>query len=98
MPSVVIVGAGVFGAALADKLARDGWDVTLVDQHEPGDPRASSGGETRLLRSCHGAEAWYARSARRAATLWRELDPALLVESGVAWFARRENGWEAESE
>jgi sarcosine oxidase len=40
MTSVVIVGAGAFGAGLADKLARDGWDVTLVEQHEPGDPRA----------------------------------------------------------
>jgi glycine/D-amino acid oxidase-like deaminating enzyme len=98
MTSVVIVGAGVFGAALADKLARDGWEVTLVEQHEPGDPRASSGGESRLLRYSHGAEAWYARSARRAAVLWRELDPSLLVPCGLAWFARCDDGWEAESE
>jgi glycine/D-amino acid oxidase-like deaminating enzyme len=98
MDSVVIVGAGVFGAALADRLARDGVAVTLVSAHEPGDALTSSGGETRLLRSAHGTEAWYARSARRAADLWRELDPALLEPCGLAWLARREDGWEATSE
>ena len=39
--------------------------------------------------------------ARRARSLWRELEEEsgeeLLVESGVAWFARREDGWEAAS-
>ena len=98
MPTGIVVGAGVFGASLADRLALEGWEVTLVDAREPGDPRAESGGETRLIRCSHGADALYARSARRARELWLELDPDLLVESGVAWFARREEGWEADSE
>jgi sarcosine oxidase len=98
MPSVVVIGAGVFGASVADRLARDGWDVTLVDRFEPGHPRAESGGETRLIRCSHGPEGFYARSARRAIELWRELGEGVLVESGVAWFARREDGWEADSE
>ena len=51
---VVIVGAGTFGGSLAWWLAREGHGVTLVDQFEPGDRRASSGGETRLLRCAHG--------------------------------------------
>ena len=38
----------------------------LVDQFEPGDPRATSGGETRLIRCAHGADADYAAMARRA--------------------------------
>jgi len=96
--SAIVVGAGVFGAALADRLAGDGWQVTLLDRDEPGHGRAESGGESRLLRFSHGAEAWYARSAWRARELWRELDPDLLVESGLVWFARREHGWEADSE
>jgi glycine/D-amino acid oxidase-like deaminating enzyme len=50
MDSVVIVGAGTFGASLAWWLAREGVRVTLVDQFEPGDRRATSGGETRLIR------------------------------------------------
>jgi sarcosine oxidase len=98
MPSALVIGAGVFGASLADRLAREGWEVTLVDRSEPGNRRAESGGETRLIRCAHGPEGFYARSARRALELWRELGEGVLVESGVAWFARREDGWEAASE
>jgi len=98
MASAVVVGAGVFGCSIADRLTADGWSVTLVDQFEPADERASSGGESRLLRCAHGASDWYTDSAWRARQLWRELDRGLFVESGVAWFARREDGWEAVSE
>jgi sarcosine oxidase len=98
MPSALVIGAGVFGASVADRLAREGWEVTLVDRFEPGHPRAESGGETRLIRCCHGPDAYYTRSARRATELWRELGDEVLVESGMAWFARREDGWEADSE
>jgi sarcosine oxidase len=98
MPSSLVIGAGVFGASLADRLAREGWEVTLVDRFEPGHARAESGGETRLIRCSHGPDDFYARSARRALELWRELGEGVLVESGVAWFARRGDGWEADSE
>jgi glycine/D-amino acid oxidase-like deaminating enzyme len=102
MPSAIVVGAGVFGAALADRLAGEGWQVTLVDRDEPGHERAESGGESRLLRYSHGSDAWYTRSAWRAAELWRELErdsgEDLFVQSGLAWFAQREDGWEADSE
>jgi len=87
---------------LASWLARTGEQVTLVDQFEPGDPRASSGGETRLYRCAHGPDADYTAMARRARTLWRTLEEEsgeeLLIECGLAWFAHREQGWEAESE
>jgi sarcosine oxidase len=96
VPSAVIVGAGVFGAALADRLVAAGWEVTLVDRFEPGDPRSESGGETRLLRYSHGADGFYAASAWRARSAWREL--GVLVEAGVVWLARREGGWESDSE
>jgi sarcosine oxidase len=99
---VVIVGAGTFGSSLAWWLARAGDQVTLVDQFEPGDRRASSGGETRLLRCSHGKDADYTGMARRARALWRELEDEsgeeLLLERGVAWFAHREDGWEGASE
>ena len=99
MPSAIVIGAGVFGASLADRLAREGWEVTLVERFEPGNTRAESGGETRLIRcSARRRTPFYARSARRALALWRELGEELLVESGMAWFARREDGWEADSE
>ena len=99
---VVIVGAGTFGASLAWWLAREGERVTLVDQFVPGDPRSSSGGETRLLRSGHGEAADYTAMAWRARALWRVLEEEsgedLLVECGLAWFAHREDGWEGASE
>jgi len=102
MDSAIVVGAGTFGASLAWVMAREGIAVTLVDQFEPGDARASSGGESRLYRCSHGLEADYTRMAWRARTLWRELEAAtgeeLLLERGVAWFAHREDGWEAASE
>jgi glycine/D-amino acid oxidase-like deaminating enzyme len=99
---VVIVGAGTFGASLAWTLARAGERVTLVDQFEPGDRRATSGGETRLIRSSHGADPEYTAMARRAFTLWRELEAEsgeeLVLRRGVAWFGHDDSGWDAASE
>jgi sarcosine oxidase len=96
LPSAVVVGAGVFGASLADRLVGRGWDVTLVEQFAPGDPRAESGGETRLLRYSHGPDEFYAASAWRARSVWREL--GVLEEVGLVCFARRPDGWEDESQ
>ena len=100
--SAAVVGAGIFGSSLANRLARDGWDVTVYERHEPGHDRSASGDESRIIRYAHGADAWYTRSAWRARQLWRELEAEtgaeLFVECGVAWFARAEDGWEAESE
>jgi glycine/D-amino acid oxidase-like deaminating enzyme len=102
VPSAIVVGAGVFGASLAHRLAGDGWEVTLVERDQPGCERAESGGESRLIRCAHGVDSWYARSARRARQLWRELETetgrSLLVECGLVWLAHREEGWETESE
>jgi len=102
MTRVIIVGAGTFGASLAWWLSGRGDEVVLVDQFEPGDRRATSGGETRLIRCAHGAETDYTAMARRAWTLWRELEhesgAELLTETGVCWFAHAKNGWEAKSQ
>ena len=98
----MIVGAGTFGASLAWTLAGRGDEVVLVDQFEPGDVRATSGGETRLIRCSHGPDADYTAMARRARTLWRALEAetgvSLLTESGISWFAHSDDGWEAASE
>jgi glycine/D-amino acid oxidase-like deaminating enzyme len=100
--ATIIVGAGTFGASLAWWLARAGETVTIVDQFEPGDRRATSGGETRLIRCGHGADADYTAMARRARTLWRELEAEsgaeLMLECGMAWFAHSEDGWETASQ
>ena len=71
---VVVVGAGAFGGWTALMLRRAGMDVTLVDAWGPGHARASSGGETRILRGTYGDRAIYTRMAARAMQLWREHD------------------------
>jgi glycine/D-amino acid oxidase-like deaminating enzyme len=98
MPSAVIVGAGVFGSSLARQLTLSGWEVTLVEQENPGWDGSSSGGETRLVRFSHGSDRWYTRSAWHARELWRQIDPSLLAGCGLVWFAYGDEGWEADSE
>lgn len=53
-PDVVVVGAGAFGAWTALNLQRMGAQVTMVDQYGPANSRATSGGETRGVRSSYG--------------------------------------------
>ncbi len=98
---VVVVGSGVMGAWTALWLRRRGWEVVLADQYPAGSSLASSGGETRVSRSAHGSDGLYPRWQRRALLGWRELEAVaherLVVETGVAWFAHAEDGFEAES-
>ena len=72
-PSAVVVGAGILGSALADRLARSSWSVQHVEQYAPGHVRSGSGDETRLIRSAHGADRVHSAMSRRALELWREL-------------------------
>jgi sarcosine oxidase len=101
MSSVTVVGAGVFGASTARELAGRGWDVTLIEQYTPGTVRSGSGGDTRLSRAAHGGVDWYTVLSRRARTLWLELQAEtgtrIWEPVGVAWFARRDDGFEAQS-
>ena len=54
---VVVVGAGVWGTSTALELARRGARVTLLDQYGPANSRATSGDETRGIRSSYGDRA-----------------------------------------
>jgi glycine/D-amino acid oxidase-like deaminating enzyme len=96
-PTAIVVGAGVFGASLAHRLATQGWQVTIVDQAPPGHDKATSSGETRVLRYGHGDEPWYTRLAWRARDLWHDLEAeagtTLLVECGVLWLAGERDTW-----
>lgn len=69
---VVVVGAGVFGGWTALSLLRKGARVTLVDAWGPGHSRASSGGETRVIRASYGDQKLYVEMVARALELWRE--------------------------
>ena len=71
--NVAVVGAGAFGAFTALALRRMGARVTLLDAWGPGNSRASSGGETRVLRAVY-ADKIYVELAARAFDKWAELE------------------------
>ncbi|MGI9065041.1 MAG: FAD-dependent oxidoreductase [Pyrinomonadaceae bacterium] len=94
---VAVVGAGVFGAWTAYLLKREGAQVLLVDAHGPGNSRASSGGESRMIRMGYGRDQIYTRMAQRSLGLWHELfdqigptgiSPRLFQPTGILWLAR----------
>jgi len=76
-PDIVVVGAGAFGGWTAYYLSRMGARVTLVDAYGPGNSRATSGDETRGVRSSYGTEAYadlWIRWAREAMSRWKTFD------------------------
>ena len=68
-----MIGAGVFGAWTAFHLRRMGATVTLVDMYGPANSRATSGDETRGIRSSYGRESWVLW-AKEAIKRWAEWD------------------------
>ena len=58
-----VIGAGVFGAWTARQLRRSGASVILMDAYGPANSRASSGGETRVIRMGYGPDDLYTRWA-----------------------------------
>jgi glycine/D-amino acid oxidase-like deaminating enzyme len=86
---VVVVGAGAFGGWTALALLRAGMRVTLVDAWGAGHARASSGGETRLIRAVYGGVSTYTEMATRATVLWRDAEQRwkrqLLFRTGSLW-------------
>ena len=90
---IAVVGAGVFGAWTAYQLRRSGAEVLLVDAYGPANSRASSGGESRILRLGYGPDEIYTRKAQRSFQLWQQLfedveRPQLFQPTGVLWLAR----------
>lgn len=100
--SVVVVGAGAFGGWTALWLARRGARVTLIDAWGPGNMRASSGGETRVIRGSYGDRAIYTRMAARALRLWRESEREwnrqLYFPTGALWMYGADDSFARASE
>ena len=94
----VVVGAGCFGSWTALHLRRRGLRVALLDAYGPAHSRASSGGESRIIRMGYGPNEVYTRFSMRALREWQELfamtgelsgpAPPLFNRTGVLWFAQ----------
>lgn len=95
---IAVIGAGAFGGWTALFLLRRGARVTLVDAWGPGNSRASSGGETRIIRGGYGPNQPYTRIAARALTLWQEHEKRwsrkFLHRIGVLWMAGDDDEFE----
>ena len=93
---VAVVGAGVFGAWTAWHLARRGQRVVLVEAYGPAHSRASSGGESRIIRMGYGADELYTRWSQRSFEQWKEFFATtrqpLFLETGVLWMAGKDDG------
>jgi glycine/D-amino acid oxidase-like deaminating enzyme len=96
-PDTLVVGAGVFGAWTAEMLRRTGRKVTLVDAWGPAHARASSGGESRLIRAGYGRAGRYSKMAADSLTEWARLsqdaDLPLFHKTGVLSFFATENDY-----
>ena len=87
----LVVGAGAFGGWTALELLRRGAQVTLVDAWGPGNSRASSGGETRVIRATYGPDRIYSEMVVRALARWKEAGERwgdrLFFETGALWMS-----------
>jgi sarcosine oxidase len=90
-----IIGAGVFGAWTAHFLRRSGASVALLDAYGPANSRASSGGETRVIRMGYGPDELYTRWAIRSLPVWRELAARtgreVFRQTGVLWLSNNDD-------
>jgi glycine/D-amino acid oxidase-like deaminating enzyme len=90
-PHIAVIGAGAFGGWTALHLLERGARVTLLDAWGPGNSRASSGGETRVMRGTYGPDQPYTEMVARALKLWakyeRRWKRQFLHRTGVLWMA-----------
>jgi sarcosine oxidase len=88
---VIVVGAGVFGAWTAWHLTMRGRRVLLLDAYGTAHARASSGGETRIIRMGYGSDEIYTRWSDNSLSQWKALFAAtgqpLFHNTGVLWLS-----------
>src|SRR5260370_32894360 len=97
-PHIAVIGAGAFGGWPALYLLRGGARVTLLDAWGPGNSRASSGGETRIIRGAYGPDQPYTKLAARAHDLWKQHEAQwnrkFFFPIGVLWMAEADDTFE----
>jgi len=86
---IAVIGAGVFGAWTAWHLGKRGKQVVLIEAYGPAHARASSGGESRIIRMGYGADELYTLWSQNSLVQWKKFfaasQQALFVETGVLW-------------
>ncbi len=92
---IAVIGAGAFGGWTALHLLRRGAQVTLIDAWGPGHTRASSGGESRVIRGIYGPDGRYTQWVARSFDLWAEHEARwnrqFYFPTGALWFFTVEN-------
>ncbi len=87
---IAVVGAGAFGGWTAYHLLRKGYSVTLLDVFGPGNSRASSGGDSRVIRGIYGEDKIYVDLVSRSFKLWKRYQKqwrqSLYFPTGALWF------------
>jgi sarcosine oxidase len=91
---VVIIGAGLMGAASAWSVAGTGRSVVLLEQYPSVHSNGSSHGSARIVRRAY-SDGLYVQLTGRAFELWRELEvqsstPLLRMLGGIDFGARRD--------
>jgi len=94
---VTVIGGGINGLSSAWALARDGHDVTVIEQATIPNPLGSSVDQNRLIRYPYGASTGYTRmvSAAYAAWdhVWSDIGETLYARTGTLALARNEHSW-----
>ena len=87
---IAVIGAGAFGGWTAHHLLKKGYDVTLFDVFGPGNSRASSGGDSRVIRGIYGEDKIYVDLVARSFKLWKryqkQWQQSLYFPTGALWF------------
>lgn len=94
---VVVVGAGAFGAWTAHSLLHNGQSVLLLDAFGPAHSRASSGGESRVIRMGYGCDELYTHWSLHSLECWRALaqraQKPLFHQTGMLWLAGEDDDY-----
>lgn len=92
-----IVGAGCFGAWTAHELLQAGYKVVLLDAYGPAHSRASSGGESRVIRMGYGRDELYTRWSLRSLEAWKALAQRtqlqLFHRTGMLWLTGADDSY-----
>ena len=93
---MIVVGAGVFGAWTAWHLAKRKQKVLVLDSYGAAHARASSGGETRIIRMSYGKDEIYTLWSQASLVQWKALAASsgqqLFQQTGVLWMEGKEGG------